>query len=276
MRAALERLPKGVVPFARSTVAFMMHELRMLLFFPSAFLMTVAENLVNLGIWFFISLFLSGSADAYVLEYGGSCLAFSLSLQFGAVLLIVVLSGISIAPGADISLAPALYVLFILAVLGVGLIGASTFFHLEVKRGQEPIAWLVDYAVRLTSGLLVPLAVVPAWIRPLSVLLPHTYALRSLRLVLLGGAGMANQQVATDLLVLAIYAAGALALGFLALRRGLRRAVDEGGLSAVVRRRTRRSLHPRPQAVLPVLKVSLAPPSPGRCRGASSAGARRQ
>jgi hypothetical protein len=52
-------------------------------------------------------------------------------------------------------------------------------------------------------------------------------------LILLTGRGLDDGRVAGDLAYLGLYAAGALILGVLLLRRGLRHAERTGGLSVV-------------------------------------------
>src|SRR5207245_6364883 len=86
-----------------------------------------------------------------------------------------------------VQLLPALlsYALFVVAVFGLGLCGASLFFLLEVKRGREPVSWLVSYAVRLTSGVYVPVATLPLWLKDVGYLLPHTHPLAAIRGALL-------------------------------------------------------------------------------------------
>lgn len=53
------------------------------------------------------------------------------------------------------------YVLFVAANAGLGIAGASLFFWLDVKTGQDPITWIYRYLVMIVSGLYVPLTVLP-------------------------------------------------------------------------------------------------------------------
>jgi len=160
-------------------------------------------------------------------------LVYAAAIQVVILAAIVATVGLDIAPGANPALAVLCFVLFAAACLGLGLAGASTFFLLEVKDGAEPITWLVTVVARVASGVYYPVTIIPLWLRPLSYLVPHTYALGAVRLILLKGRGLSDGQVAGDLALLGLYAAVALTLGVLLLRHGLRRAERTGGLSVV-------------------------------------------
>jgi ABC-2 type transport system permease protein len=122
------------------------------------------------------------------------------------------------------------YALFVGAVFGLGLCGASLFFLLEVKQGREPIGWLVSYAVQITSGVYVPLATLPAWLRDVGYLLPHTYALAAIRASLLPG----DAPIWSNVAILAGFAIVTLGVGIRALRHAIRTAEAEGGIGVVV------------------------------------------
>ncbi len=282
-----ELMNSGVAALLKGIGSFVWLEYKALLFYPATFFMTVFQGMINMGIWFFISLFISGYADRFVSAYGGSYVAyvvlgvafhevarsalkspyvsiqtafwekrletyrifpkgfwayilgrffwqllFALVIQAATLALIAGVAGIELHPKAHLGTAALVYFFFIASVFGLGLLGASTFFLLEVKTGVEPVGWMVDYAVRLTSGLYYPIAIIPAFVRPLSRLFPHTYAFRAMRLILLQGAS--GRAVGNDLLVLALYAPLAVAAGFLLLRSALARAERSNGVSAVV------------------------------------------
>ena len=290
MRKTLERrevLKGGLPVLLKGIGSFIWLEYKALLFYPATFFMTVLQSVINMGIWFFISLFISGYADGFVASYGGSYVAFvvlgvafhevartalkspylsiqtafwekrletyrifpqgfwayilgrffwqllfALIIQIAILALIAGLAGLDFHADASLGVAVLIYLLFIGSVFGLGMLGAATFFLLEVKTGIEPVGWIVDYAVRLTSGLYYPITIIPAFIRPLSHLFPHTCAFRALRLILLRGASI--QVVGSDILVLAVYAPAALAVGFFLLRTALARAEAGNGVSAVV------------------------------------------
>jgi ABC-2 type transport system permease protein len=180
-----------------------------------------AYNLAQNGIW------------AHVLGRLVWQLGYAVLIQAVVLGVIVATVGIDFAPGASPVLAGLFFLLLVFACLGLGLAGASTFFLLEVKEGSEPVSWTVTLLARVVSGVYYPLSIVPVWLLPLALLVPHTYALRGIRLVLLDGRTLADPQVAQDLSVLVIYTCVALLGGVLLLRSGLRRADRIGGLSVV-------------------------------------------
>jgi len=78
--------------------------------------------------------------------------------------------------------------ILLLAVIvfsGLGILSAS--FTIVFKRG-DPIAWLFGGLSWLLGGVLYPVTVLPAWLRPVSALLPLTYAIEGMRAALLRGA----------------------------------------------------------------------------------------
>lgn len=160
-------------------------------------------------------------------------LGYALVIQCVVLTVIVATVGIDFAPGASPLLAMVLYVLFVVACLGLGLAGASMFFLLEIKEGAEPITWTTTIVARIASGIYYPLSVLPVWVAFFGYFVPHTYALRSIRLVLIGGEGLSDAQVASDLAVLSGFAVGALVIGIVLFRHGLQRAERVGGLSVV-------------------------------------------
>jgi ABC-2 type transport system permease protein len=122
------------------------------------------------------------------------------------------------------------YALFIAAAFGLGLCGASLFFLLEVKQGSEPIGWFVSYAVQITSGVYVPLATLPVWLRDIGYLLPQTYALAAIRSSLLPG----EAPLWSNIVILAGFAVVLTILGVATFQHALRVAEAEGGVGVVV------------------------------------------
>jgi ABC-2 type transport system permease protein len=66
----------------------------------------------------------------------------------------------------------------------LGMVVASVFVRF---RYANALTNLFGYPVWLLSGLLVPVALLPGWIRPLSWLLPPTWGVRAIRDSMLGG-----------------------------------------------------------------------------------------
>jgi ABC-2 type transport system permease protein len=159
---------------------------------------------------------------------------FSTCLQLLALLLILLLGGISIHASINWFLVVCAFVLLVLSNAGLGVAGASLFFLLEVKSGQDPITWAYNYLVMLASGLYVPLAVLPGWLRGLSGILPQTYGLALMRVLVLTGESWNAPTVWGNLLPLAFATLFTLGTGYLMLVVALRRAERRSGIGVVV------------------------------------------
>lgn len=84
------------------------------------------------------------------------------------------------------------------AALGI----LSSCFVMLFKRGN-PVAWVLNNFEGLLGGVYFPVAVLPAWLMPVSALLPVTYAVRAFQSAVLRGAGLA--EIKGDLLALAAF-----------------------------------------------------------------------
>jgi ABC-2 type transport system permease protein len=167
---------------------------------------------------------------AHVLGYSLWKWGYATALQLLVLATIVTVGGVGMSLEVRAGAALLAYLLFVVAVFGIGLIGASLFFLLEVKQGQEPIGWLVTYAVQITSGVYIPIATLPFWLKGVSYLLPHTYALKAIRGALLPG----DNPIGADLAILVGFVVVTTTLGVLSLNRAIRLAESEGGIGVVV------------------------------------------
>jgi len=159
---------------------------------------------------------------------------FSTCLQMLALLLVLLLGGVSIRASINWPLVLCSFLLLVLSNAGLGVAGASLFFLLEVKSGQDPITWAYRYLVMLASGLYVPLTVLPGWLRSLSSILPQTYGLAVVRALMLTGAPWYAPVVWGNLLPLAAATLLTLSAGYAMLSAALRRAERGGGIGVVV------------------------------------------
>jgi len=159
---------------------------------------------------------------------------YQLIIQAGVLITAIVFAGVKL--NSDISVFPLLifYFSFIFTNLGLGLIGASNFFNLEVKQGREPFTWLVDVLARIFSGIYYPLAVLPAGLVFISRLIPHTYAMEGLRLVMLSGQGLENPDVRNNMFIILSIAAVSMLLGIFTFNRALERAHRGNGVGMIV------------------------------------------
>lgn len=137
---------------------------------------------------------------------------------------------------SNIKIIPALifYFLFLLISFGIGLIGASMFFTLEVKQGREPVTWFMNVIARIFSGVYYPIAVLPAAILFVSKLLPHTYALQGIRLIMINGYGFANGTVKHNFIILLLFCITTVTIGIISLNRALQKAERNNGVGMVV------------------------------------------
>jgi ABC-2 type transport system permease protein len=72
-------------------------------------------------------------------------------------------------------------------VFGLGMLGMVLAAAFVRFRYANAFTNLFDYPVFLLSGMLVPVELLPAWLRPLSWLLPSTWGVRAIRDSVLGG-----------------------------------------------------------------------------------------
>jgi ABC-2 type transport system permease protein len=157
---------------------------------------------------------------------------FSVALQGVALVVLLLAGGLSLHAGIDVPLVILVCLLLVAANAGLGVAGASLFFLLEVKSGQDPITWAYRYLVMLVSGLYVPLTILPVWLRAIGSVLPQTYGLSAIRALVLTGAdpGLVRGSV----LGLLITSAISIAAGYGMLTWALRRAERHAGIGVVV------------------------------------------
>jgi ABC-2 type transport system permease protein len=158
--------------------------------------------------------------------------SFSLVLQGAALVVLLVVGGLGLHAGINLPLVLLTCALLVAANAGLGIAGASLFFLLEVKSGQDPITWAYRYLVMLVSGLYIPLAILPSWLRAIGAVLPQTYGLAAVRALVLTGADV--HIVAGNLLGLLVASALACVAGYGMLKWALRRAERRGGIGVVV------------------------------------------
>lgn len=159
---------------------------------------------------------------------------YNLVIQFSVLLVAVHFMGVKINAHIPVLTALAFYLLFIFTCFGIGLIGAGNFFALEVKQGREPVTWLTDVMARIFSGIYYPLAILPVGIRFVSKLVPHTYAMQGIRLVMLEGVGFENAVILQDFGMLALFCTICMGGGVFWLNRAIRNAERTNGVGMVV------------------------------------------
>lgn len=164
----------------------------------------------------------------------GWAVLFSIVLQCAALAVLIAFGGLGLQAGINVPLVIMASLLLVVSNAGLGIAGASLFFLLEVKSGQDPITWAYRYLVMLVSGLYVPLSVLPGWLRWLSGILPQTYGLAAVRQIVLTGAGWKSATLWANLAPLALATLLSVAFGVGMLTLGLRRTERQGGIGVVV------------------------------------------
>lgn len=128
-------------------------------------------------------------------------------------------------PEANVGAAALAALLSVAIYLAFGILSASIV--LVFKRG-DPLAWLLGALTYLFSGVVYPVEVLPAALRPLSRLLPATHAIEALRSALLLSAEW--RTLCQPLLILLLFCSVLWPLAALCLHLALRRALREGNL----------------------------------------------
>lgn len=117
-------------------------------------------------------------------------------------------------------------ILTVICFLSVGVLSAS--FILVYKTGN-PFSWILGTVSGLLGGVVFPVALLPAWIRWISSLLPVTYALDGMRKSLLASSSFA--EILPDVAALAAFSALLVPLSLVAFRWAVRKAKKDGSLS---------------------------------------------
>ncbi|HEY5560550.1 MAG TPA: ABC transporter permease [Clostridiaceae bacterium] len=159
---------------------------------------------------------------------------YNLIIQLGILIFAIFVIGIKVNSSISIVSVIVFYLLFILTCFGIGLIGASNFFYLEVKQGREPITWLIDVLARIFSGVYYPITVIPISIRFISYFIPHTYALQGIRLIMMNGYTLSNPNILRYTCIMMIFCVVTVFLGIILLNRALIKAQRGNGVGMVV------------------------------------------
>jgi ABC-2 type transport system permease protein len=153
----------------------------------------------------------------------------------GVVFAVLVATGaLPLHAGAPVGVVVLAFALMVAANAGLGLLGSSFFFLLEVKSGQDPVTWLYRYVVMIVSGLYIPVALLPGWLRALGAVLPQTYAFAVVRAALLTGAGAGSPVVGDGLAGLAVGALATCLGGYALFAHALSWAERHSGIGVVV------------------------------------------
>jgi ABC-2 type transport system permease protein len=134
--------------------------------------------------------------------------------------------------------------LFLAAGFGLGMLSASSFYLLDIKKGPEPLQFVIQQVLAtLLAGAYYPVSVLPKPLQWLACAIPHTYAYDALRRLLDPHAAASApalpiqyalpglSPLAVDGLALLALTAVLLPLGVYAYGRGIERARRDGTLT---------------------------------------------
>lgn len=127
------------------------------------------------------------------------------------------------------SMIPMAALIVALLIVAYGALGLFAAALVLVFRTSGPLNTIVIAGSGLLGGVYYSTAVIPGWIQALSGIVPLTYGLRATRMLLLGGAPIA--EVLPDVIVLAAIATVTLALGSVVFGFALQHARKAGTLS---------------------------------------------
>lgn len=179
----------------------------------------------NIGSGVFESLLVTRTSLPKIL-LGLAGYPFSLSLLRAAAL---VIGGVFFGLRLDPTMLPAAMVIVALmglAYAGIGLVSAAL---IVVFRTSGPLITVVTALSGLLGGAYFSTTAVPGWLQGVTDYVPLTYALRPIRMLLLGGASLGD--VVADVSILTLIATATLSIGTLCLSLALRRARLAGTLS---------------------------------------------
>jgi ABC-2 type transport system permease protein len=127
---------------------------------------------------------------------------------------------------ANFAVALVVLVLTVISFSSLGIIAAS--FIMVLKRG-DPITWVFGTVSSLLGGIYYPITVLPDWMQQLAALIPVTYALRSMRLALLQGAGF--EVLWKDIFALVIFSVLLVPISLISFGFAVRLAREDGSLA---------------------------------------------
>jgi ABC-2 type transport system permease protein len=170
------------------------------------------------------AMFVTATPPATILAVSG---AWDFALATLRLVAFVVVGLLGLGVDFDVNL-PALIPLALLSLTSFIALGlCATAVILVVKRGDS-IAMLGNVVASVFGGVLFPVSLLPGWIRPLSYLVPLSWALDGLRQAALTGAGL--DEVSDSLIALSISCMLLVPAAWLTLRWSIDRVRRDGTL----------------------------------------------
>lgn len=128
----------------------------------------------------------------------------------------IIIAGVLVKGAASFAL-----VLLVLLMTSIGVTSLVVALSSRFSNQQEYASTIAFFNLLLfmTSGAFYPVIGIPAWLSWITVINPEYYAVHALRSIILRGQGITV--IGTDLVALAIFSLGAIALGIMTYRRTL-------------------------------------------------------
>lgn len=127
---------------------------------------------------------------------------------------------------ANLAAAAVVTLLTIICLCSLGVFSACGILLLKEF---DPTSWFLDGLMKLVSGVFVPVAVLPAWLKVFSGWLPMTYGLEGIRQAVLAGRTLA--ELKGPCLSLVLFSVFLWPVAFLAFFASLQRLKKDGALS---------------------------------------------
>jgi ABC-2 type transport system permease protein len=128
----------------------------------------------------------------------------------------IIIAGVLVKGAASFAL-----VLLVLLMTSIGVTSLVVALSSRFSNQQEYASTIAFFNLLLfmTSGAFYPVIGIPGWLSWITVINPEYYAVHALRSIILRGQGI--NVIGTDLIALAIFSLGAIALGIMTYRRTL-------------------------------------------------------
>jgi ABC-2 type transport system permease protein len=128
----------------------------------------------------------------------------------------IIIAGVLVKGAASFAL-----VLLVLLMTSIGVTSLVVALSSRFSNQQEYASTIAFFNLLLfmTSGAFYPVIGIPGWLSWITVINPEYYAVHALRSIILRGQGI--NVIGTDLVALAIFSLGAIALGIMTYRRTL-------------------------------------------------------
>ncbi len=142
--------------------------------------------------------------------------------------------GVGVALGAEISIAGLLpfVLVLVLTVMSGATIGIASAAALLLTKRSSPLLTLYGFVATIFGGAVFPLSLLPDWLRPVSAVVPHSYAIDAAREVLMTTPPTSSRGLGAAVLGLAIIVVVLLPASLMLFNRALSVARRRGELGA--------------------------------------------